>query len=79
MALCALAQPPLPANPIEIKPNAAVSTPVTRRQAEYDAYVEYFLDWCVEHGHMVRQTCQVLMDSYELLCLHPSQTQNAVQ
>jgi hypothetical protein len=52
MALRALAQPPMPANPIEIKPNAAVSTAVTRCQSEYDAYVECFLDWCVEHGHV---------------------------
>jgi hypothetical protein len=40
------------ANPIEIKPNAAVSAPVTRCQEEYDAYVECFLDWCIDKGHI---------------------------
>lgn len=45
--------PPLPRSemPIEIAPETAVSSPVTRCQSEYDVYAEHFMDWCIEHGH----------------------------
>jgi hypothetical protein len=39
------------AKAIEFEQVCSVSCDVTRKQAECDLYVEFFLDWCFENGH----------------------------
>lgn len=43
--------PPKSTKPIETLRECTGSASVTRSQSEWDDYVTYFLDWCIERGH----------------------------
>jgi len=42
---------PRPSNPPETNKKCTGSTVVTRSQSDWDDYVAFFLDWCIDRGH----------------------------
>ena len=46
-----LSLPPKSTKPPETKEECTGSTSLTRSQSDWDDYVAFFLDWCVEQGH----------------------------